>query len=64
MYKINIKQFESEFLNYQENLVEKYLLKQITKIANIEIEKENTRIEKRKMEIHENKRQFELEFDN
>lgn len=64
MYKINIKQFESEFLNYQENLVEKYLLKQITKIANIEIEKENTRIEKRKIEIHENKRQFELEFDN
>lgn len=64
MYKINIKQFESEFQNYQENLVEKYLLKQITKIANIEIEKENTRIEKRKMEIHENKRQFELEFDN
>ena len=64
MYKINIKQFESEFQNYQENLVEKYLLKQITKIANIEIEKENTRIEKRKMEIHENKRHFELEFDN
>lgn len=64
MYKINIKQFESEFQNYQENLVEKYLLKQITKIANIEIEKENTRIEKRKIEIHENKRQFELEFDN
>jgi hypothetical protein len=37
-------------------LIERYLIKQITKIANIEIENENTRIEKRKQEINENKR--------